>query len=682
MHPLEESDVDLPMFNGPTAFGTWHYVDGIITLDPACSSLLRLSREESVEAFASRFGSYGAKILAHEIKAVAACKQTSLEKVFKIEGPIARPRWIKVIATTSTGTNGRERFSGACVDVTTEYESMETLGRNHEFYRATLSAIADCVISFSSTGEIQYVNAPTEKFLQFARTELEGSTIADLFDSCDDYPGRTGKNFVFDLYASLRRRVSGMLDDDAEMVLIDGRVVPISGSISVLQGRGGNAEGVVLIFRDATTDRNIKRQLFLQATTDSLTLLKNRREFERNLSAEIDSPQKSAAALAFIDLDHFKVINDSRGHAYGDRLLQEIARKLTGWCESADVVSRIAGDEFAVLFRQKNATALKQSVSTFIESVTSHNRNLRSTDVGLSVGLVYLDEVEPSVEAAMMAADIACYQAKNAGRGHVVIWEEGTSGQTSILGEDLKWASRLSKGLEDGVTEVYFQKIEPMFGDASIAELLVRFRGDDGRLHYPGDFMHAAERYGVSWKLDIWMLKKALHILASQRHGNPCERLAVNVSPASILNGDFRRIVLDELNSHVGRGRIPNQLILEITETFAARDIEIISNFARSVQFLGVEVAIDDYGSGATSLKYLEMVKASILKIDGNVIKSALLNVPRKNYLRGLVGLARAMQMKTVAEFVDSPEALDMVKELSIDYAQGFHLHEPVPLEM
>lgn len=143
-------------------------------------------------------------------------------------------------------------------------------------------------------------------------------------------------------------------------------------------------------------------------------------------------------------------------------------------------------------------TSLKESVAAFADDVTSHNRNLRSTDVGLSVGLVYLDDVEPSVKAAMMAADIACYQAKNAGRGHVVTWEGGSSGQTSILGEALKWASRLSKGLEDGVTEVYFQRIEPMYGDASVAELLVRFRGDDGCLHCPGEFMQAAERDGVS----------------------------------------------------------------------------------------------------------------------------------------------------------------------------------------
>lgn len=680
MHQIAERRSDASRLDGLNGFGTWQYVGGTVTLDSACSELLQLSQKESVKNFAARFGARGSRVLAHEIEAVAACRQPRLEKAFEVEHPVAGRRWIKVIGAPSTLTDTRQRVSGACLDVTTEHSSMEALGRNQEFYRATLSAIADCVISFSGTGAILYVNAHTEEFLQFARDELETLKIEDLFDARDTYPGQTGKNFVFDLYAGIKRRVSGILDDDAEMVLRDGRVIPVSGSISVLRGRGGNADGVVLIFRDATADRNIKRQLFLQATTDSLTLLTNRREFERNLSAEIDVVEESEAALAFIDLDHFKVINDSQGHAYGDSLLQEIARKLTKWCGSRDVVSRIAGDEFAVLFRHEDGTPLKESVAKFTNSVTSHNRNLRSTDVGLSVGLVYLADVDPSVKAAMMAADIACYQAKNAGRGHVVTWEGGTSGQTGILGEDLKWASRLSKGLEDGVTEVYFQRIVPMFGDPSIAELLVRFRGIDGCLHRPGDFMHAAERYGVSWKLDIWMLRRALQLVGSKRHDSLCERLSVNISPASILNGDFRRMVLEELADHAELRRKPNRIILEITETFGARDIEIISNFAKSVQTMGVAVAIDDYGSGATSLKYLEMVKASILKIDGSVIQSAVSDAPRKKYLCGLVGLARAMHMKTVAEFVDSPEALDMVKDLSIDYAQGFHLHEPSPL--
>lgn len=157
---------------------------------------------------------------------------------------------------------------------------------------------------------------------------METFNIADILEAHDAYPAQTGKNFVIDLYASLKRRVSGILGDDAEVVLHDGRVVPVSGSISVLRGRGNHASGVVLIFRDATSDRTVKKQLYLQATTDSLTLLTNRREFERNLSAEIDAVEKSTADLAFVDLDHLEVISDPRGHADGDSLLQEIAQKI------------------------------------------------------------------------------------------------------------------------------------------------------------------------------------------------------------------------------------------------------------------------------------------------------------------------------------------------------------------
>ncbi len=577
-------------------------------------------------------------------------------------------------------------------DVSERRQVERRLAENRELLQVTLDSIGDGVITTDAQGRVQWLNPVAELLTGYTKAEAEGRSLTEVFTLVEEDGGHTAANPVTQCLA---RGHSVERSNDKILVSRDGVEYGITDNASPIRDAQGALLGAVLVFHDTTEQRRMSREISHRARHDALTGLYNRTEFEQRLGRLLARAEHEGGhhALLFLDLDQFKLVNDACGHSAGDLLLRQVSALLQSSVHGRDTVARLGGDEFGMLLEQcdvRDAGRLAQSICDRMEAYRFVHDD-RSFRVGASIGLVPLSRGSLGPVAAMQAADTACYAAKEAGRNRVQVWLE-TDLAMRARGGETQWAARIEQALDEGRFVLFAQRIEAVGGGGGgddggaaagqgglHAEALLRMVDLDGSLVLPGAFLPAAERFHLSSRIDRWVLRHACDWLLARQDLSLIETLCVNLSGKSIDDRFFHTQALEMLAA--AGPEVCRCICLEITETSAVTSLADAALFIEQVRRLGVRIALDDFGAGASSFGYLKTLAVDMLKIDGQFIRGLLDDPLDDVAVRCFVDVARVRGLKTVAEFVDRPELLQRLREIGVDYAQGFLLHQPEPLD-
>ena len=427
-------------------------------------------------------------------------------------------------------------------------------------------------------------------------------------------------------------------------------------------------------------------RLVYQASHDTLTGLINRREFEQRLERTLLSAlqQGREHALCYMDLDQFKVINDTCGHAAGDELLRQLALMLKGHLRERDTLARLGGDEFALLLENCSIPDALEVADMFRAEVQRFRFKWgdRIFAIGMSVGMVAINSDSSTAADLLSAADAACYVAKDRGRNQIHLYESRDIDLVRHRGE-MQWVTRIQRALEEHRLRLSWQEIRRTDGTVEPirhVELLLRMADDDGSEILPMAFIPAAERYSIMPSLDSWVIEETLHVcqryLAEKRELHCL--FAVNLSGGSLKDPEFRRVLLERLQENPALGP---HLCFEITETAAIGNLAVVNEFIEAMREFGCSFALDDFGSGLSSFTYLKNLKVDYLKIDGAFVRDITSNPIDRAMVEAIHRIGHQMGLKTVAEYVESEETLAMLREIGVDYVQGNGVHCPEPLE-
>jgi len=543
--------------------------------------------------------------------------------------------------------------------------------------QVTLQSIGDGVISTCARGLIEYMNPVAEKLTGWSIAEARGRGLSEVLNLIDE---TTRKHVSHSL--ERQQTSGGSVSASAHPVLLtrEGQEVAVEESSAPIRDRNGEVIGAVIVVHDVTQERRLKRALSYQATHDALTGLINRREFDVRLRDALSLAQRGERhfSLLYVDLDQFKVVNDTCGHQAGDRLMRDVTSLLRARVRTQDTIARLGGDEFGILL---DATSVAQA-GRIADSVRQAIHNYRfiwagsTLTVGASIGVVEINRNTDSVASVLSAADIACYAAKESGRNRIHIYD----GDGAVdRHRELHWAARLTRAVEENRLELFYQPIVPIAqaGPMGFHELTVQLRDDDGRLVPAGEFIPAAERYNVMPAIDRWVLLRALERLRHAPMGPAASPvLAVNLSGNSLSDQSFLEFVVEQ----AGAPDVASRLCFEITETAAVTNWSNALYFMKELQQRGCRFALDDFGSGLSSFMYLRTLPVDYLKIDGQFIAQVAVNPVDRSMVEAICKIGRALGIFTVAECVESEAVLAELKHIGVDFVQGYYLALPQPI--
>lgn len=556
------------------------------------------------------------------------------------------------------------------------------LHREKELAQVTLQSIGDGVITTDAAGMVTYLNPVAENLTGWPLEEATGLPLGQVFSIVNEFSGEVLENPVTRV---LREDVVVGLANHTLLIARDGREFIIEDSAAPIRGRDGITLGVVMVFHDVTGRRVLEREISWQAAHDPLTGLANRREFERRLeeTLRVAPLEDGRNFLLYIDLDQFKVVNDTCGHAAGDELLRQVAVLLQDRVRTRDTLARLGGDEFGVLLDGCPGHKATQIAEMMVEAIRDHRFVWKDKVfvIGASIGLVGLSHHSADMQSIMSAADTACYLAKENGRNQVQLYDVDNPELDKRHGE-MTWVSLIAEALENERLFLFYQRIVHArdVDAAPHREILLRMRRPNGEWALPGAFIPAAERYGLMSTLDQWVVRAALSAYrrfadsGGERHG---EIWAINLSGASLARPEFHEF----LRAEFGRQGVPPQAIcFEVTETAAIANLAHASAFIRSMKELGCRFALDDFGSGMSSFAYLKSFPVDYLKIDGAFVRDVASDPSDLAIVKSITRIGHALGLKTIAEFVEDERTAEVLARLGVDYLQGFGVHMPEPL--
>ena len=567
-------------------------------------------------------------------------------------------------------------FNRMLVQIRASSLSLEESG---ERLRVTLESISDGVIASNEQGCIVYLNDSAEKMLQWQRQQAQGKPVhevARIFTGESKHEVRPCQQALLE-----GRRVPS--EPNMQLVNLSEERIAVSVSAAPMWGPAGSVIGAVMVVRDVTESQRLTRELSFQASHDSLTGLINRTEFERLLEHELESAKarNETFILMYLDLDQFKVVNDTCGHLAGDQFLRQLTSILKAELRASDVLARLGGDEFGILLSGCDVNTGRSIAEALIRIVGDFRFawEAQTFAVGLSIGMVVGDRHSESMQEMLRAADIACYSAKDAGRNRVHQFSEDDA-VTQRRSSELQWVSRIISGLDEDRFCLYRQRIAPVAGGESgdHFEILIRMLDEEGRLVPPGSFFPAAERFGITPNIDRWVLRNVLKYFED----NPDElkRLSmccVNLSGHTLADEHF----LDFVESCLDNSQVPAEnLCFEVTETAAIANLAIAKEFIARLKVRGCRFALDDFGSGLSSFAYLKNLDVNFLKIDGMFVRDMAEDPIDRSMVKSINEIGHVMGMKTIAEFVEDERILKELEVLGVDYAQGYGIHKPEPL--
>ncbi len=550
---------------------------------------------------------------------------------------------------------------------------------------ATLDAMGESVLTVDAEGRIDYINHAAEGLLGQTFAQVVGKSFADVASLVDETDRRSLGDPVRKALAAGGRVTMGRR---AVLVPADaGLERSVEISVSPLKSDAKETVGLVLVLHDTSELRGLTRQMSYQATHDALTGLVNRLEFERRLREAMDSAQTgdAAHALCYLDLDRFKVVNDTCGHTAGDNMLREIAAVLKEAVRDSDTVGRIGGDEFALLLVGCPLEKARQIADDVVRSVTDYRFIWKDKifSVGVSIGLVEIGRGGGSIEDIMNSADSACYVAKSQGGVHVHVYSAREEANARHSGE-IHWLQKLQIALRDNKFELYYQPIVQARSNGvrgPALEVFVRLEADHGQLAAPStEFIRAAERYRLMPNVDRWVVQAVLSALGRGGMKLPPGRsVAINIAGQTLGDAEFLEFVVDCFD-HTGAD--PSDICFEVTESAVIANLEHVRRFIEVLHGMGCEFALDDFGSGLSSFSTLKTLPMDYLKIDGSFIRNLAADTVNQAMVAAMIKLSRSLNFRVVAEQVEDQLSLDTVKSMGIDFVQGFIIGRPQPLSV
>jgi len=441
-----------------------------------------------------------------------------------------------------------------------------------------------------------------------------------------------------------------------------------------------------VLFSQVHEERRLRKQLSYQARHDALTGLINRFEFEKHLKNLLDNAasEKVTHALLYIDLDQFKVVNDTCGHVAGDELLRQLSAVLQRSIRSHDTLARLGGDEFGVLLEYCAPEYTVNVANTLLNAVQEFRFVWEDKNfvVGASIGVVIIDENSTSITKVLSAADAACYSAKDAGRNRVHVVEENDATIANRFGE-MQWVTRIGDALENNRFQLYCQRIMPITAQVNkpslFIEILIRMETEAGELIPPGAFIPAAERYNLMVALDRWVVHSTLAWLSHQRDFlENVDKCSINLSGQSAGDAGFFQYLTDQLAES---GIPPEKVCFEITETSVISNLSEATRLITDLKAIGCSFALDDFGCGLSSFAYLKHLPVDYLKIDGIFVKDIVADPLDRAMVRSINEIGHVMGKQTIAEFVENEQVLNVLRDIGVDYVQGLGVGHPQRLE-
>lgn len=556
--------------------------------------------------------------------------------------------------------------------------SREQLEKEHELALVTLESIGDAVITTDNTAHIEYLNPIAESLTGWPNAEAQGKPVTEVFNIINEI---TREPAIEPVSRCLKEdRIIGLANHTA-IIARDGKEYVIEDSAAPIRDRKGFVHGVVLVFRDVTDDRLARRQLEYLAQHDTLTGLNNRHYFEHQLehAVQLVARDETSCALFYIDLDHFKVINDTAGHAAGDGLLTEVAHLFASRLRKGDILARLGGDEFGVLLEHVPMEMIDNVARSYIKALDGFHFNWdgKQYDITPSLGISVIDKDTQSAAEAMREADIACYIAKREGRNRYHLYSPDDESGLDTLGE-MGLVNVIRNALVSNQFTLYQQPIvELSSNNVEINEFLLRLQSPDDELISPASFIPVAERYGLMSMLDQWVVIHSLEILQQKLARGDHSMVSINLSGASFGDNEVLHAFKGALSE---QPELATYILVEVTETSAVRHIEKAIDFMRDLRGLGIRFALDDFGTGFSSFAYLKHLPIEYIKIDGTFVRDIMSDPVDQAMVRSINHIAHSLNKKTIAEFVENEEILDYLKEIGVDMVQGYHIGRPGPI--
>ena len=615
-------------------------------------------------------------------KALATGQPWDLE--LKLVSAKGREFWGRAVGSREVEDGKPVRLVGAVQDVTARKKAEIALSENRELLQVTLDSIGDAVITTDINGGVVWLNPIAERLTGWLKSEARGKPLDQVFVIVHEVTRAPVQSPVM---ACLKEGRIVALATNTTLISRNGAEYGIEDSAAPIRGSGGTNSGkvlgAVLVFHDVSEQRRLGNEMTYRATHDALTGLPNRGEFETRLGRLLNhmKDDESQSAVLYIDLDQFKLVNDACGHSVGDQLLRQVSALLRSCVRHRDTVARLGGDEFGAILDHcdvEHAQRVAQKICDRLEQFRFLHDDRRFR-IGASIGMVPVDKRWKNVSAILQAADTSCYAAKEAGRNRVHVWFD-TDQVMQARHSEMQWITRLEQALDEDRFELYGQRIEPMDGhvDVQHLEVLLRLREPSGEIIAPGAFLPAAERYNLATRIDRWVVRKVFALMTELELGeSDLGMVAVNLSGQSIGDRAFQRDICQMIKLAKFDVR---KLCFEITETAAITCLAEAKVFIDDVRKLGVCIALDDFGSGASSFGYLKMLPVDYLKIDGQFITHLLDDALDNAAVRCFRDVAKVIGVKTIAEFVERSDVRESLQKIGIDMAQGYLIHRPEPL--
>lgn len=548
-----------------------------------------------------------------------------------------------------------------------------------ELAQVTLHSIGDGIITTDNLGIIHTINPVAESLTGYSQQEAIGKHISKISAFKDN-----NKQQINSLEQVLHNRSAHAASYDIVIRHKNGEEISVEYTAAPIIDQHNKVNGAVIVLHDVTEMRSLAERLSYQASHDALTGLVNRREFEIRLEQAIHNAQSEHTyyALCFIDLDQFKVINDTAGHSAGDEYLKQLAQRLTRHIRNSDVFSRLGGDEFGILL---DGCTIKQAME-IANDIKDEIKNTRfiwgknSFETGASIGIVPINRFSSSVSEILSSADVACYEAKDRGRNRIQVFELNDAELAKRRGET-SWVQQIKTAIEQDTLQLFYQDILPLnkqCDQMKTVEVLLRMHSNNQEIIPPHAFLPTAERYNLMPLIDKWVITSAFDFLQAyqQQHTKPI-RLSINLSGQSLSDQSVLEHILQLLTTS---NTSAEMLCFEITETAAIANMSHAINFISRLKQKGCKVALDDFGSGLSSFAYLKNMPIDNLKIDGVFIRDITTDPMDKAFVEAIHNIGEMMGIRTTAEFVENEEILECVKEIGIDFAQGYLLSRPQPL--
>ena len=591
--------------------------------------------------------------------------------------------WASINAHNSGGpVEDSQGFEGTARDVTETRKSAEALFLEKERLHVTLESIGDGVITTDTKGTVVYMNPIAEEMTGWDEQHAKGHPLNEVLKLVDEV---NAKPLVLPLKQWLKEGRRSQLSNPAVLQHKNRQrdfTIELSGS--PIRNAQSKVIGAVLAFHNVTKLRTLTKQLSYQASHDALTGLINRTEFETRVNHSIRSArnENKEHALCYVDLDQFKIVNDTCGHHAGDELLKQVTELMQDKLRASDTLARLGGDEFGILLvgcdikhAQKVAENIRAAVEAFRFVWEDHIFR-----IGTSIGLVPITRSTQSLTELLSAADSACYVAKEGGRNLVHTYAPDDEAIARQHGQ-MQWKERIQKALDENRFELHFQTIMPVKAQETngiCGELLLRMLDDnkesDNQLIMPGAFIPAAERYQLMPQIDRWVISYALQALSQKIRTEKWDSCFINLSGQTLSNPKLLDFILAEIKRH----SVPAKLLcFEITESAMIANFDNANRLITTLRKLGCRFALDDFGSGMSSFAYLKNLSVDYLKLDGEIVKDVAKDKAGYAMIHAINQVAHVMNMKTIAEHVETQAIFDALRKLGADYAQGFGISYP-----